>query len=99
MLLVPLVGNVCFTHGTRLDTETKQACAVIAPELLLTTDVDINAYHRSTAHTHHRVLLRSAEQQGVKLKKGSKLLSCVGCSMVKAISAPVNNVTKCRSDK
>ena len=61
--------------------------------------MDINAYHRSTAHTHHRVLLRSAVQQGVKLKKGSKLLSCVGCSMVKAISAPVNNVTKCRSDK
>ena len=64
---------MCFTHGTRLDTETKQACAVIAPELLLTTDVDINAYHRSTAHTRHYLLLRSAEQQDLNLKKGSKL--------------------------
>ncbi|CAN0535565.1 unnamed protein product, partial [Laminaria digitata] len=33
------------------------------------------------------------------LKKGSKLLPCVGCSMVKGISAPVNKVTACRSDK
>ncbi|CAN0536036.1 unnamed protein product [Laminaria digitata] len=76
-----------------------QACAVITAGLLPTTDVDVNAYHRSTAHTHHRLLLRSAEQQGVKLKKGSKLLPCVGCSMAKGISAPVNKVTECRSDK
>ncbi|CAN0544371.1 unnamed protein product, partial [Laminaria digitata] len=93
------VGTLYFSYGTRLDTETVQACAVIAPGLLPTTGVDINAYHRSTAHTHHRLLRRSAEQQGVKLKKGSELLPCVGCSMAKGISVPVNKVTACRSDK
>ncbi|CAN0522408.1 unnamed protein product, partial [Laminaria digitata] len=98
-LLFPLVGTLYFSYGTRLDTETVQAFAVIAPGLLPIADVDINAYHRSTAPTHHRLLLRSAEQQRVKLKKGSKLLPCVGCSMAKGISAPVNKVTECRSDK
>ncbi|CAN0574340.1 unnamed protein product, partial [Laminaria digitata] len=88
-LLFHLVGTLYFSS----------ACAVIAPGLLPTTDVDINAYHRSTAHTHHRLSLGSAEQQGVKLKKGSKLLLCVGCSMAKGISAPVNKVIGCRSDK
>ena len=73
--LVPLVGNLYFTYGTRLDTETEQACAVVHPGLLSTTDVDVNTYHRSTAHTQHRLLLRPAEQQGLKLKKGSKLLA------------------------
>ena len=97
-MLVPLVGNLCFTCGTTLDTETEQTCALVAPGLLPTTDVDINPYHRSVAHTHHRLLLRSAEQ-GVKLKKGSKLLPCVGCSMAKGINAPVNKVTEYRSDK
>ena len=97
-LLVHLVGNLYFTYGTRTDTGTEQACAVIAPGLLPTTDVDINAYHRSTAHTHHRLLPRSAEQQRVKLKQ-SKLLSCVGCSTAKCISASVNKVTECREDE
>ena len=66
-LLFALVGNLCFTYRTRLHTETEQACAIIAPALLPTTDVDINADHCFTAHTHHRLLLRSAEQQVVKL--------------------------------
>ena len=92
------MGNLYFTYGTRLDAEPKQACA-IAPGHLLTTDVDINTFHRSTAHTPHRPLLRSAEQQRMKLKKGSKLLPCVGCSMAKGISALVNKVTEYRSDK
>ena len=74
-VLVPLVGNLYLTYGTRLDTETEQACAVVHPGLLSTTDVDVNTYHRSTAHNQHRLLLRPAEQQGLKLKKGSKLLA------------------------
>ena len=98
-MLVPLVGNLCFTCGTTLDTETEQTCALVAPGLLHTTDVDINPYHRSVAHTHHRLLLRSPEQQGVNLKKRSELLPCVGCSMEKGISVPVNKVTECRSYK
>ena len=77
-LLVPLVRNLYFTYGTRLDTETEQASAVMAPGPLPTTDVDINAHHRCTVHTHHQLLLRSAEQQGVKLKKGSKLFDSKG---------------------
>ena len=41
--------------------------------------VDINHYHRTTAHTHPRLVRKSAKQQGVKLKPGVKLLPCVGC--------------------
>ena len=61
--------------------------------------MDIDAYHRSTTHAHHHLLLRSAEEQGVRRKKGSKLLPCVGCSVAKGISAQVNKVTESRSDK
>ena len=50
-LLVPPVGKIYFGYGHRLVSETEQACAVIVPGLLPTTDVDINAYHRSAAHT------------------------------------------------
>ena len=60
--------------------------------------MDINAYHRSTAHTHHRLLLRSAEQQVMKPKR-NKLLPCVGCWMAKGISALLNKVTECHSVK
>lgn len=69
------------------------------PLHLPTIDVDINAYHRSTAHAHYCLFLRSAEQQSVNLRKGSKLLPCVGCSKTESISAPVSEVNEGRSDK
>ena len=59
--------------------------------------MDINQYHRTTAHTHPRLLRESATQQGVKLKPGVKLLPCVGCSTAKGFSAPVKKTTECRS--
>ena len=80
-LLFPLVGTLYFSYGTRLDSETVKAFAFIDPGLLPTTDVDIIAYHRSTAHTHKRLLLRPAE-----------LIPCVRRLMAKGISAPVNKV-------
>ena len=64
-LLVPPVGKMYFGYGHRLVSETEQACAVIAPGLLPTTDVDINAYHRSAAHAHPRLLRETAKQQKV----------------------------------
>ena len=60
--------------------------------------MDINKYHRTTAHTHPRLLRESTRQQGVKLKLGVKLLPCVRCSTAKGFSAPVKKTTKCRSD-
>ena len=69
--------------------DIEHARAVVATGLLLTTDVDINQYHRTTAHTHPRLLRESARQQGVKLKPGVKLLPCAGCSTAKGFSAPV----------
>ena len=61
---------------------------VLTPGLMPTTDMDINHYHRTTANTHPRLLGRSAEQQGIKLKPGLKLLPCVGCSASKGYSTP-----------
>ena len=61
--------------------------------------MDINHYHRTTAHTHPRLQRKSAEQQGVKLKPGVKLLPCVRCSASKGYSAPAPKVTYTRSDK
>ena len=55
-LLVPPVGKMYFGYGHRLVSETEQACAVIAPGLLPNTDVDVNAYHRSVARAHPRLL-------------------------------------------
>ena len=52
-VLVPLVGNLYLTYGTRLDTETEQASAVVAHGLL----AHQRCGHRSTVHTHHRLLL------------------------------------------
>ena len=66
-LLVPPVGKM-YGYGHRLVSETEQACAVIAPWLLPTTDVDINAYHRSAAHAHPRLPRETAKQKGVTLK-------------------------------
>ncbi|CAN0197419.1 unnamed protein product, partial [Pylaiella littoralis] len=98
-LLAPLVGNLHYAYGYRLGSEIEQTCAVLAPGRLSTKNVDINAYHRSTAHTHELLLRKSAAQQGVVLEKGSKLLPCVGCSLAKGISAPIHKTTACRSDK
>ena len=98
-LLVPPVGKMYFGYGHRLVSETEQACGVIAPGLLPTTDVDINAYHRSAAHAHPRLLRETAKQQGVTLKSGVKLLPCFGCSSAKGISASVQKTTLKRSDK
>ena len=95
---MPPVGDMCVGNGRRVDGN-ETACAVLTPGLMPTTDVDINHYHRTTAHTHPRLLRKSAEQQGVKLKPGVKLLSCVGCPASKGYSAPVPNVTYIRSDK
>ena len=61
--------------------------------------MDINHYHRTTAHTHPRLLRATAEQQGVKLDPKTKLLPCVGCSAAKGLSARLNKTTECRSDK
>ena len=80
-------------------SETEQACAVIAPGLLPTTDVDINAYHRSAAHAHPRLLRKTAKQQGVTLKPGVKLLPCFECSSAKGISTSVQKTTLKRPDK
>ena len=51
-LLVPNVRNIYLTYGYRPESDVEQACAVIVPGLLPTTGVDINHYHRTTAHTH-----------------------------------------------
>ena len=61
--------------------------------------MDINHYHRTTAHTHPRSLKTTAEQQGIKLDPKTKLLPCVGCSAAKGLSARLNKTTECRSDK
>ena len=99
-LLCPVVGDMYISYGRKVDgDDIEHARAVIAPGLLPTTDVDINQYHRTTAHTHPRLLRESARQQGVKLKPGVKLLPCVGCSTAKGFSAPVKKTNECRSDK
>ncbi|CAM9359721.1 unnamed protein product, partial [Ascophyllum nodosum] len=98
-LLAPNVRNMYLTYGYRPESDVEQACAVIAPGLLPTTGVDINHYHRTTAHTHSRLLRATAEQQGVKLDPKTKLLPCVGCSAAKGLSARLNKTTECRSDK
>ena len=98
-LLVPNVRNMYLIYGYRPENDVEQACAVIAPGLLPTTGVDINHYHRTTAHTHPRLLGATAEQQGVKLDPKTKLLPCVGCSAAKGLSARLNTTTECRSDK
>ena len=95
-LLVPNVRNMYLTYDYRPESDVEQACAVIAPELLSTTGVDINHYHRTTAHTHPRLLRATAEQQGVKLDPKTKLLPCVGA---KGLNALLNKTTECRSDK
>ena len=48
------------SHGRRVE-DWEIARAVITPGLLPTTDVDINHYHRTTAHTHPRLLRGSAK--------------------------------------
>ena len=99
-LLCPIVGDMYISYGRRVDgDDIEHARAVIAPGLLPTTDVDVNEHHRTTAHTHPRLLRESARQQGVKLKPGVKLLPCVECSTAKGFSAPVKKTTECRSDK
>ena len=98
-LLVPNVRNMYLTYGYRPESDVKQACAVIVPGLLPTTGVDINHYHRTTAHTHPRLPRATAEQQGVKLDPKTKLLPCVGCSAAKGLSARLNKTNECRSGK
>lgn len=97
-LLLPPVGDMYVGYGCRIDGG-EIACAVLTPGRMPTTDVDINHYHRTTAHTHPRLLRKTAEQQGVKLKPGVELLPCVGCSAAKGFSAPVPKFTITRSDK
>ena len=98
-MLVLNVRNMYLTYGYRPESDVEQARAVIAPGLLSTTDVDMNHYHRTTAHTHRRLLRATAEQQGVKLDPKTKLLPCVGCSAAKGLSARLNKTTEYRSDK
>ncbi|CAN0562204.1 unnamed protein product [Laminaria digitata] len=98
-LLVPLVGDMYFSYGYRLDDDDEVACAVISPGLQSNVGIDINDYNRSTAHNHPQLLRKSAEQQNVKLKKGSKLVGCAGCSAMKGFSKPIMKTTHCRSDK
>ncbi|CAN0224881.1 unnamed protein product, partial [Scytosiphon promiscuus] len=86
-------------YGVRVDSASEEACATIAPGLTPTTNVDINAYHRSTSHAHSRLLVHSAKQQGVTFEKGSVLKPCIGCSTAKGFRAPVKNSTECRSDE
>lgn len=94
-ILLPPVGDMYVGYGRRVDVN-EVACAVLTPWRMPTTDVDINQYHRTTAHTHPRLLRKSAEQQGVKLKPGVKLLPFVGCSVTKGYSAPVPKFTSSR---
>ena len=99
-LRCPVVGGMYISYGRRVDgDDIEHARTVIAPGLLPTTDVDINQYHRTTAHTHPLLLRGSMRQHGVKLKPGVKLLMCVGCSTVKGFRAPVKKTIKRRSDK
>ena len=99
-LRCPVVGGMYISYGRRVDgDDIEHARTVIAPGLLPTTDVDVNQYHRTTAHPHTRLLSESARQQGVKLTPGVKLLPCVACSTAKGFSTPVKKTTECRSDK
>ena len=98
-VLAPFVGKLCLQFAVRVESDTDNACATIAPGLMPTTDVDVNAYHRSTGHTHHRLLLHSSKQQGVSFKRDVKLQPCIGCSAAKEIRAPVKEHTDCRSDE
>ena len=98
--LVPEIGNLYWSRGLRTKDPPQQACvAVLIPGAMPTTGVDINAYHRSPAHTHPVLPRKSAEQQGMQLKKDRELVSCVGCSAARGYRAPVNKTTACRSDK
>ena len=98
-LLCPVAGNTYISYGRRVDgDDIEHPRAVVAPGRLPSTDVDINQYYRTTAHTYPRLLRESARQQGVNLKLGVKLLPCVGCCTAKGFSAPVKT-TECRSDK
>lgn len=98
-LLMRPDNDLYVSYGRRVDGEVETACAVLTPGRLSTTDVDINHYHRTTAHTHPRLLRESAKQQGVKLKPGVQLLPCVGCSAAKGCSAAVQKSTLVRADK
>ena len=99
-VLAPFVGNLNLQYGVRVDSsESEVACATLAPGLLPTTNVDPNAYHRSTSHAHSRLLMHSAKQQGVTFKKDAVLQPCVGCSAAKGYRAPVKTSTECRSDE
>ena len=94
----PVVGDMYISYGRRVNgDDIEYARAVIASGLVPTTDVDIQQYHRTTAHRHPRLLRESAWQQGVKLKPGVKLLPWVGCSTAKGFSAPAKKTTECRS--
>ena len=98
-VLAHFVGKLCLQFAARVVSDVDNACATIAPGLIPTIDVDINAYHRSTGHTHHRLLIHSAKQQGVSFKSNVKLQPFMGCSAVKGIRAPVKKHTDCRSDE
>ena len=97
-MLCPPEGNMYIARASRVGP-TDVACAVIAPGLTSTVDVDPNHYHRTAGHPHSRLMRKSAEQQGVTLKRGVKLQPCVGCSAAKGLSAPVNKTTTTRVDR
>ena len=86
-VLMLFVEKLYFQFAVRVESDVDNACATIAPGLMPTTDIDVNAYHRSTDHTHHRLLLHSAKQQGVSLKSDVKLQLCVGYSAAKGKSS------------
>ena len=55
--MVPELEGMYVGSGTRVDIdETETSCAVIAPGLKPTNDVNINDYHCATAHAHPRLL-------------------------------------------
>ena len=99
-LLAPNVRNMYLTYGYRPEGDVEQACAVIAPGLLPTTGVDINHYHRITAHTHPR-LFTEGDRGAAGSKAGSKDQATPMRWMFsgKGLSARLNRTTECRSDK
>ena len=55
-MLCPPEGNMYIARASRVGP-TDVACAVIAPGLTSTVDVDPNHYHRTAGHPHSRLCL------------------------------------------
>lgn len=70
-LMVPIVGDMHVQYGQGVGSE--RGCAVISPGLPPTIDVDINDYHRSSAHVHDRFAEKRRGKRGVRLMPGVTL--------------------------